>query len=228
MLFIYYLLFGYFLYISNYLYNQNGLMHISRKILKLCNYKIDIDIEDDIEQLPSKVLIISSHTSIYDFIIGMLFYYGYLRKKYNTYVLMKKSFERMVKPFLHLVENKVKLISVNQNKKMGLTDQIYENLKDKDNYMLYIAPEGTRKCTDNIKSGYWILSKKLNIDIVYWGIDFNLKNISIEKNRKVKEDWEDEKYEFIKNCKKYIPLYPDRCYWTKDFYINLNQNQNQN
>jgi len=174
------------------------------------------------------VLIISSHTSIYDFIIGMLFYYGYLRKKYNTYVLMKKSFERMVKPFLHLVENKVKLISVNQNKKMGLTDQIYENLKDKDNYMLYIAPEGTRKCTDNIKSGYWILSKKLNIDIVYWGIDFNLKTISIEKNRKVKEDWEDEKYEFIKNCKKYIPLYPDRCYWTKDFYINLNQNQNQN
>lgn len=226
MLFIYYLLFGYFLYISNYLYNQNGLMHISRKILKICNYKIDIDIEDDIEQLPSKVLIISSHTSIYDFIIGMLFYYGYLRKKYNTYVLMKKSFERIVKPFLHLVENKVKLISVNQNKKMGLTDQIYENLKDKDNYMLYIAPEGTRKCTDNIKSGYWILSKKLNIDIVYWGIDFNLKTISIEKNRKVKEDWEDEKYEFIKNCKKYIPLYPDRCYWTKDFYINLNQNQN--
>lgn len=215
---MYYILIGFFLYSTNYFYNRNGIKYLTRNILKICDYKVDEDMDDDIKNLPSKILIINSHTSIYDFIIGLLFYYGYLRDKYSTYIFMKKDFERITRPFLYIFDNKVNLISVNQNKKLGLIDQLYDTLKDKDNYLLYISPEGTRKCTENIKTGYWVLSKKLNIDVVYCGIDFNAKTISIEKYRKVKEEWEDERNEFIKNCKKYIPLYPDRCYWTKDFY----------
>ena len=55
---------------------------------------------------------------------------------------------------------------------------------------------------------------------MYIGIDFLKKNIFFEKPRFVEIEWEDEKKNFIKSCEKYLPLYPERCYWTKDFYLN--------
>lgn len=219
MLFLYYLLISYFFFIVIYFYKKDGLTSLFRYILKYLNYEVDNDVEYEIKQFPSKILIISSHTSIYDFIIGIIFYYGYLRKKYNTYILMKKDFEKITKNLLYYFDKKIKLISVLPNKNQGLTNQICEILENKDNYILYVAPEGTRSCTKELRKGYWVISKKLDIDVVYIGIDFSDKRISIEKNRKVMDEWEDEQIEFIKSCKKYVPLYPERCYWTKDYYI---------
>jgi hypothetical protein len=47
------------------------------KILLLSGYNID---NVDINKLPSKLIIIGSHTSIYDFFIGILYYYAILLK----------------------------------------------------------------------------------------------------------------------------------------------------
>ena len=88
---------------------------------------------------------------------------------------MKKLFESMVSPFLLFIDNKVKIISVDKTKN-GLTTKIIETLKTKDNYLIFIAPEGTRKITQTLRKGYWIIAKELNIDVIYVGIDFH-KNI---------------------------------------------------
>jgi len=197
-----------------YLYNNIHL--IFNKLLILMGYKISLF---DIEKLPSKLIIIGSHTTIYDFFIGILFYYVYLHKRYSTYVFMKKSFEVICNPIMILFDKKFKLISVDTDKKKeGLTSQICNKLKDEDNYIIFISPEGTRKCTENIRSGYWYIAKNLNIDIMYLGIDYSLKTIVMEEYRKPFESWDEEKEYFIKYCKKYIPLYPERCFWTKDYY----------
>jgi 1-acyl-sn-glycerol-3-phosphate acyltransferase len=217
MLFFYYLITSFFLFSSIYIYN-NGISSLFKKIFHYIDYTFDHDIEEQIENLPTKLIIISSHTSIYDFIIGMLFYYAYLREKYNVNILMKKDFEIITKPILSLIDNKIDLISVSSDKKHGLTDKICNDLIDKNNYMLYISPEGTRKCTETLRSGYWIIAKKLNIDILYVGIDFSDKIVKLEKVRKAEEDWEEEQKLFINDCKKYIPLYPERCHWTKEYY----------
>jgi 1-acyl-sn-glycerol-3-phosphate acyltransferase len=171
----------------------------------------------DIKNLPSKVIFISSHTSIYDFFIGMIIYYGYLHKKYKLYCLMKKLFESMVSPFLLFIDNKVKIISVDKTKN-GLTTKIIETLKTKDNYLIFIAPEGTRKITQTLRKGYWIIAKELNIDVIYVGIDFHKKYIQLEKNRKVDENWNIEQDNFIQEAIKYTPLYPEKFYWTKNYY----------
>ena len=118
---------------------------------------------------------------------------------------------------MKLVDKKIKFISVD-NKKNVLTNKIYEQLKNENNYILFIAPEGTRKCTECIKTGYWKIAKKLQIDIAYLGIDFITKDIILEKSRKPFNKWEEEEDYFITNCKKYIPLYPERCFWTRNFY----------
>ena len=220
-LFFYFIL-GFFFIISFYKYNKNFknynefVSYIFKNILLLLNYEVD---DFNIDELPSKIIIISSHTSIYDFIIGSLFYYGYLHSRYLTFVVMKKEFETFIKYILKLFDKRFQLISIDTNKKnIGYTEQICDNLRNKNDYVLFIAPEGTRKCINKIKSGYWYISKNLEIDIIYIGIDFSSKSITLEKNRKPKDTWDEEQDEFIRCCKKYIPLYPERCYWTKNFY----------
>ena len=49
-------------------------------------------------------------------------------------------------------------------------------------------------------------------------IDFYNKTIDLGKNRNPESLWENEFKWFINECKKIIPLYPERCFWTKDFY----------
>lgn len=213
---LYYFFISFSLFTGFYLYNKDCISYIFTKVLLYLDYKIE---DFEIESLPSKIIIISSHTSIYDFLIGIIFYYAYLHKKYDTYILMKKDFEIVCNPIITFFDKKVKLISVeNSNGKNGLTEKICNKLRNKSNYILYIAPEGTRKCTDTIKSGYWNIAKNLDIDVIYIGVDFSKKTINLEESRKVKEEWDDEKYEFMKSCKDYVPLYPERCYWTKDYY----------
>ena len=182
-------------------------------LLKIIGFKVNIDIK----QLPSKIIFISSHTSIYDFFIGMMIYYGYLHKKYKLYCLMKKLFESIVSPFLLFIDYKVNIISVDKTKN-GLTKKIIDTLKTKDNYLIFIAPEGTRNINQNLRKGYWIIAKELNIDVIYIGIDFHKKYIQLEKNRKVDENWNIEQDIFIQELIKYTPLYPEKCYWTKDYY----------
>lgn len=227
MYYFYSLLFFYIFISSFYYYKKNFnnfnklIAFVFQQILKYLKYEIQ---HYDETLLPSKLIIISSHTSIYDFIIGTFVYYAYLHEKYDTYVLMKKEFEKICSPILVFFDKKFKLISVNSTKKLenreglGLTDTICNSLKEKDNYILYVAPEGTRKCTDTIKSGYWTISKTLNVNVMYLGIDFLSKKICLETPRKVEDSWDDEKELFINSCKKYIPMYPERCYWTKNFY----------
>jgi 1-acyl-sn-glycerol-3-phosphate acyltransferase len=203
-----------FLFLFYFLF-YNYYEKIFQFLLKIIGFKINITTKN----LPSKIIFISSHTSIYDFFIGMIVYYGYLHKKYNLYCLMKKLFESIVSPFLLFIDNKVNIISVDK-KKTGLTQKIINTLKNKDNYLIYVAPEGTRNMTQVLRKGYWIISKELNIDVIYIGIDFHKKIIQLENNRKVNENWNIEQDIFIKEAINYIPLYPEKFYWTNKYYEN--------
>ena len=200
----------------NSIFNKSSqiIKYISKKILYITGFKYDIP---DLNKLPSKIIMVGSHTSIYDFFIGLFYYYTVLHDKYDSYILMKKEFEIFCTPILMYIDKKFKLISV-VPKKQGLTNIISNTLSNKNNFILFISPEGTRRCTTDIKSGYWHIAKNNNIDIVYIGIDFSNKTINLENPRKIKDNWENEKDEFIYSCKKYIPLYPERCYWTRNFY----------
>lgn len=211
-------LFSIFIFFSYFLYTKTSISYLCKKLLSFLGYTNNID-SSLIDNLPSKLIIISSHTSSYDFLIGLIIYYGYLRQKYYSYILMKEEFEQICSPILSLIDSKFKLIKVDRENDR-VTDKICYNLENKNNYIIFLAPEGTRKCTEHLRKGYWFISTKLDIDIVYLGIDFHSKKIILEKNRKARGNWYEEKKDFINSCIKYIPLYPERCFWTKDFYKN--------
>jgi 1-acyl-sn-glycerol-3-phosphate acyltransferase len=218
-LIIYIFLTSFYFYSKNFKNFDHFVSTIFKLLLNYLGYKV---VPFNLYKLPSKIIIIGSHTSIYDFIIGTIFYYAYLHERYSTYVLMKKNFEKIVRPFLYFFSSKFKLISVDKSNSkkngLGITKSITDSLKDETNYVIFIAPEGTRRCVENIRTGYWIISKNLNASIAYLGIDFSSKDIIFENPRLPFESFDDEKEEFIKSCKKYVPIYPERCFWTKDFY----------
>jgi len=214
-----------YVFVIHPIYKLINIVDLFRLLLDYLDYKVELLPKDE---LPRKMIIISSHTSIYDFFIGIIFYYAYLHNNYDTYVLMKKQFEVICTPLLMFFDKRFKLISISKKNieqsdkyqvKKGITQQICNKLKNRDdNYIIFIAPEGTRKCVSKLRSGYWHIAKELDIDIMYLGIDFSTKSIVMEHPRKPLLTWEDEENEFIKYAKKYVPMYPERCYWTKDYY----------
>lgn len=215
--FLYFFCIGilYYYFIRNY---DDFLYSISEYGLQLLQFECNIT-EDEIQQLPNKIIMVSTHTTVYDFVIAFLVYHKILYKKYKLQVVMKKSFEEYVSPLLQRVDHKIECIQIDEHKN-GYTEQIIENLRNKDNYILGISPEGTRKCVDTLKSGYYYISKGLgNIPILFIGIDYSKRKICIDSIHEIEENWEKESEWFQSRAGLYTPLFPERCFWTKDTYI---------
>ncbi len=198
----------YLLFILLFFVYQNN-KYIYRSLLWLLGFDIDTK---SIENMPSKTIIIGTHTSVHDFLIGIFVYYGYMHNRFDNYILMKKSFEKYTNPFFYLIDKKLKLIKV-EKEKSGLINKIIDQIQYKDNYVLYVSPEGTRSYIENIKSGYWTLSKEMNVDVCFFGIDFYKKTIKFEEPRKVEKYWEDEISKFKESASKYAPLFPENCHF---------------
>jgi hypothetical protein len=216
-------LFGYLYMTNNY---ENNIKWISQKCLDWLQFKIIID-EEELEKMSSKIIMVTSHTSVYDFILSFLLFQIYFRKRYNCQVLMKKSFEGYVSPIVKYIDNRLKLIQVN-GEKNGLVNQVIENLKHQNNYILGMSPEGTRKCVDKLRKGYYYIGKELGCKVIYVGIDYENKIMKLEPEHEICENWEDEEKWFINNCKKYPPLFPEQCFWTKNLINENENNENQN
>ncbi len=183
------------------------------------DFKINIS-KEEIEKLPSKLIVVTSHTSVYDFLFSFIFYQMYLRQKYNAQILMKESFESYVSPILKYVDNRFNIIRVSGGSG-NLVQQITDQLKHQNNWVLGIAPEGTRKCVPKLKSGYYYLSKNLESNILYIGIDYEKKTVQLEPLHSPLSNWKDEEEWFISICRKYQPLFPDQCYWTREEYLEI-------
>ncbi len=196
---------------------------ISVNALSIIGFTVNTNSLKFLEDNPNKsYIMITSHTSVVDFIVGLLIYYGYLGKKHSIYVLMKKEFEYFVSPVLHIFDKRFKLIPVEKGNS-GLINQIVsfvssENKINPAPFYISLTPEGTRRLTEKIHTGYWILSKELNLDVVFVGIDFYDKRIFFEEPREVKDNWEEEKKMFIKSVERYVPVFPEKCYWVKHYY----------
>jgi hypothetical protein len=113
-----------------------------------------------------------------------------------------------------------RIISINNESTIShnIVNKVVNELKNEKSYALCIAPEGTRKCVNKIRSGFYYIARDLNIPVIYCGIDFSRKIIKFEMPRKMGVNIEEEKEWFKEMCRKYVPLYPENCYFIKDFY----------
>ncbi len=176
--------------------------------------------EASLEHLPPKCVMVMSHTSIYDFVIGSLLYHAYFKKTHNIYFLMKDSFAIHANKVCARYFPYTTVIPVDNLSQtpQNIVQNVVRELRNADHYILAIAPEGTRRPVENIKSGFYHIARQLEIPIVYCGIDFSRKIIQLEPARRPAATLEEEKEWFKEMCRKYVPLYPENCVFISDFY----------
>lgn len=178
---------------------------IGRFVLKLINWKI-------VGNLPDKKRIIiasAPHSSTFDSIYA---FFVCLATDLKFYFLGSVSmFTRIVVP-LPFKKNPDKLgiphpfgkfqnrlllefggIPVWRTKSTGVTRQVIEQLKTKDNFILYLTVEGEMKSNETIKSGFYYIGKELNATVVPTKIDYKNRMFELMDEYELTESVEDDK-----------------------------------
>lgn len=122
------------------------------------------------EPLPSyfsrkHVIIGFPHTSNMDAVRAFI---GYRIIKRTGHVMVKK--EWFFWP-MSLVFKIVGGIPVNRGSSQGTVEQMADIFNKREEFLLAIVPEGTRKKVRTIKKGFWHIAKAANVSIVCWFLD---------------------------------------------------------
>lgn len=119
------------------------------------------------------VLIFAPHTSNWDFVIGLLAAWGLGLK---VHWMGKSSlFDSLLGPLFRFWGG----IPVDRSKPGNLIEQMAARFEAADDFVLAIAPEGTRRHTDHWKSGFWHIARAANVPVVMAYIDYGRKEIGM-------------------------------------------------
>lgn len=181
------------------------LRFISKLIMRLFGWRV----EGTLPNFPKFVLIGAPHTSNWDFVLflGVIFHL-----KANVKYMGKAELFRFPHgPFFYYCGG----IPVDRKKSTGLVDQMVDACNKADNFILVIAPEGTRHHVSEWKMGFYHIAKKADIPIVFAAIDGKSKTVHVGQVFQITENMEED-IKTIKECfagkvginpkKKYITL----------------------
>ncbi|MBK6635836.1 MAG: 1-acyl-sn-glycerol-3-phosphate acyltransferase [Chitinophagaceae bacterium] len=70
-------------------------------------------------------------------------------------------------------------VPVDRFSKQGTVDQVVELFNSNENFMLGLAPEGTRKRVNTLRTGFYHIAKKAGVPIVPIGFDYENKQVLI-------------------------------------------------
>lgn len=122
------------------------------------------------EYWPDKQVVIGfPHTSNMDTVMA----FTYIKViKVNTKVLIKADW--FFWPMSSLL-NALGGIPVIRDKASGFVNSVIKEFKKRDSFSIAIVPEGTRKKTSRIKTGFWNIAKGANVPIFCWYLDNRAK-----------------------------------------------------
>jgi hypothetical protein len=178
---------------------------LGRSVLKIINW-------DVIGNLPDKKRIIiasAPHSSTFD---AMYAYFVCLALDVKFYFLASVSlFTRIVVPLpfkknpdklgiphpFGKIQNKILLefggIPIWRAKSMGATQQIIDQLKSKEKFILYLTVEGEMKTNQTIKTGFHYIGKALDATVVPTKIDYKNRRFELMEELKLTDSVEIDK-----------------------------------
>ncbi|MBR9855003.1 MAG: acyltransferase [Algicola sp.] len=126
-------------------------------------------------QVDKCVVIVVPHTHWLDFFLGLL-----IRKVINqeiNYIGKKSLFKPPFGWFFRWTGG----APVDRTKNSNTVDSIVQIFNEREVFRFALAPEGTRKKVDQLKTGFYHIAKKANVPIVMVAFDFGKKEIKIGK-----------------------------------------------
>lgn len=127
--------------------------------------------EGEFPNIPKAVAIVSPHTSNFD---GLYAFLAMLGIGLKVTIFGKDS---LFKPPFDTLFKWIGVIPVHRDSPHGLTQQIINIIQSTERIWIAIAPEGTRKQAEKIKSGFYHIAMGANIPIVMFAFDYDAKVI---------------------------------------------------
>lgn len=172
---------------------------LSKLILKICGWK-----EDGAFPEGKKFVVVAApHTTAWDFIWGRL--------HYNS---LGKSVKFMIKekhlkfPF-GVILKKLGAVPVYSNSKISLTEQMINEFNKREEFLLTITPEGTRKKVIRWKRGFYYIAKGANMPIALGYLDYEKKTMGVRKLFYPTDDVEADMKEILSFYKDIKGKYPE-------------------
>lgn len=132
------------------------------------------------------------HTSNWDFPLGVFVKVGYKLKL--TFIAKASLF----KPPHGWIFRALGGMPVDRTKSNNFVDFCVDTINAKDEISLAIAPEGTRKKVEKIKTGFYWIARKAQIPIILCKLDFENKIFNFSPPFYTTND-EEKDFEFIHN-----------------------------
>lgn len=143
---------------------------IAQWILRRAGWKMDGAVPPHLKKY---VMIMAPHTSMWDFVIGRLFFYALGIN--GRFLIKKELFFFPVGPLLRVLGS----VPVNRAKGNNVMRQAIEMFKQEDELVILITPEGTRSKNPVWKKGFYHIAQKANVPIVPGYLDFKSKTAGI-------------------------------------------------
>ncbi|WP_425879664.1 1-acyl-sn-glycerol-3-phosphate acyltransferase [Acinetobacter sp. TWP2-2-3] len=130
-------------------------------------------LEGEFPDLPKAVTIISPHTSNIDAWLG---FNALLGLGIQITIFGKDSLFRT--PLKSVLEW-IGVVPVVRDSPQGHTRQIVDIIEKSEQIWVGMAPEGSRKAPDKIRSGFYHIAKAAHLPIVMFSFDYDIKTIHI-------------------------------------------------
>ncbi|HEY5822810.1 MAG TPA: 1-acyl-sn-glycerol-3-phosphate acyltransferase [Cyclobacteriaceae bacterium] len=125
-------------------------------------------------ELKKFIIAVGPHTSNWDFLVGVA--------ARSIFRIQKAKFigkSQLFKAPYGWLFRMLGGYPVERSKSTDFTDQVAAIFKSKEEFMLAVAPEGTRKKVEKLKTGFYYIALKANVPIVPVGFDFGRKEVTV-------------------------------------------------
>lgn len=150
------------------------------------------------------VVIAVPHTHWLDFPLGIML--RVIWDKRINYVGKKSLFKFPFGWFFRATGG----IPVDRSKNQNMVDAVVKVYEQRESFRLCLAPEGTRKRVDKLKTGFYYIAKKAKVPIVMVAFDFGKKEVKVSKPTYPSDDTEGDVQNinsFFKAVKGKVPQY---------------------
>ena len=120
------------------------------------------------------IIVVGPHTSNWDFLVGFA---TRAVQRFPSYFLIKDDWTK--KPIVGPIIESVGGVGVDRSKKKNISTskQIIEEFNNRDEFVITITPEGTRKYNDNWRTGFWHIAKEANVPLIPGSFDYTNKQV---------------------------------------------------
>jgi 1-acyl-sn-glycerol-3-phosphate acyltransferase len=123
-------------------------------------------------EVPRAVIAVGPHTSSWDLLVAMAAR-SILRMKNARYLGKKELFDGAFGWLFRTTGG----VPVDRSGQHNMVDQVVEIFAREKEFLLAMAPEGTRKRVDKLKTGFWHIAHSAGVPLILAGLDYGRREI---------------------------------------------------